>query len=300
MEIAKPFLKWAGGKKQLLNEIQKYYPFADNPNITKYAEPFVGGGAVLFDILNKFNLSEIYISDMNQDLIDTYLVVKDNCTELIELLTNIENEYLSLDQEEQETFYYSARDKFNNLRSEQKAEDITYKSALMIFLNKACFNGLFRVNQKGIFNTPFGFAKHPVTDKDNLIKVSEKLKNATIKCADFRDCKSFIDENTFVYFDPPYRPLTKSAFFTAYTQTGFNDIDQFELAILIHNIHKKGAKFLLSNSDTGDSFLETLYFLHYINKIEAKRAINKDASKRGKVSELLISNIKRKEHKNDE
>lgn len=295
-KCVKPFLKWAGGKSQLLKEIEKYYPFEDG-KMTKYAEPFVGGGAVLFDILCKYDLEEIYISDINAELINTYLVIRDNIDELIHLLALYQNEYVPLETENRKTYYTAKRNRFNELKvNEGKFENIE-KAALMIYLNKTCFNGLFRVNKKGLFNVPMGAYKNPlICDDKNLCAVSDKLKNVKIVCGDYRESAKFIDEHTFAYFDPPYRPLTETANFTAYTKKLFNDKEQVELAEFVESMHKKGAKVVVSNSDpknvdTDDDFFDNIYSNHKIKRIEATRMINCNSKARGKIKELLISNF---------
>lgn len=291
----KPFLKWAGGKSQLLSEIEKYYPF-DSGKITKYAEPFVGGGAVLFDILSKYNLKEVYISDINAELINTYTIIRDNIEGLVKTLSETRDEYLPLETEDRKAYYYKKRDRFNDLKVNGNEKTNTEKAVLMIFLNRTCFNGLFRVNMKGQFNVPMGSYKNPlICDEDNLRAVSEKLKNVTIKCGDYRESKDFIDENTFVYFDPPYRPLTETASFTEYTENLFNDEEQIELAKFVDEMDKKGARVVVSNSDpknsnTQDDFFDEIYSAHKIKRVEAKRMINCNSEARGKIKELLISN----------
>lgn len=292
---AKPFLKWAGGKGQLLNEIAQYYPFAQN-NITKYAEPFVGGGAVLFDIVNKYHLDEIYISDINTELINTYCVIRDNVDELIATLHIIEKKFLYLSQDSRKDFFLQKRKLFNEIKNGDNFQSIE-KSALMIFLNKTCFNGLFRVNKKGLFNVPFGDYKSPVIcDEENLRIVSQKLQNITIKCQDYKTCPEFIDSNTFVYLDPPYRPLNSTSSFTAYTDILFDDAEQQNLAKLVNTLHQKGAKILLSNSDpkninAKDNFFDKMYSAYSIKRVEAARMINSNRNLRGKIKELLISNF---------
>ncbi len=292
----KPFLKWAGGKSQLLSEMEKYYPF-ENPKITKYAEPFVGGGAVLFDILSKYALEAIYISDINAELINTYCIIRDNLDELLSMLLMMQSEFVPMDTFNRKAYYLSKRARFNELKVNQ-AEDINIeKAALMIFLNKTCFNGLFRVNKKGLFNVPMGSYKNPlICDKENLCAVSRKLHNVTIVCGDYRASSSFIDDNTFVYFDPPYRPLTHTSNFTAYTETLFNDGEQLELAKFVDNMHQKGAKIVISNSDpknsdANDNFFDTIYSSYNIKRVEATRMINCNSKSRGKITELLISNL---------
>lgn len=293
---AKPFLKWAGGKGQLLSEIEKYYPFKDG-KITKYAEPFVGGGAVLFDILNKYDLEDIYISDVNAELINTYQIIRDDINGLILMLSVMQDEFIPLDSEHRKMYYLARRERFNALKVNGYADVNIEKAALMIFLNRTCFNGLFRVNKNGLFNVPMGRYKNPlICDEENLRTVSDKLQNVRIVCGDYRESASFIDSNTFVYFDPPYRPITDTASFTAYTENLFNDTEQIELARFVNEIHKKGAKILVSNSDpknsnTEDDFFDNIYSTFRIKRVEATRMINCNGEARGKIKELLISNF---------
>ncbi len=292
----KPFLKWAGGKGQLIQEIESYYPF-ENSNFTKYAEPFVGGGAVLFDVLNKYNLKEIYISDTNAELINTYNVVKNDVNSLISLLQIMQKEFLMLNTDERKSYYAIKRMRFNNLKSNPEENSSTEKAALMIFLNKTCFNGLFRVNKKGFFNVPMGTYKNPlICDKENLIAVSDKLSHVKIICADYKQSAEFIDSNTFVYFDPPYRPLTNTASFTAYTENIFSDDEQIELAKFAEHVRKKGAKIVISNSDpknynNEDDFFDAIYSSFKIKRVDASRMINCNSKSRGKIKELLISSF---------
>lgn len=295
-KYVKPFLKWAGGKGQLLSEIEKYYPF-DNGIITKYAEPFVGGGAVLFDILSKYDLKEIYISDINAELINTYHIIRDNVEQLISLLDVMQNEFISLDTNSRKMYYLAKREHFNGLKVNGGGNVNIERAALMIFLNKTCFNGLYRVNKKGLFNVPMGSYKNPlICDRNNLRAVSEKLQNVKIVCGDYRYSAEFIDEHTFVYFDPPYRPITETASFTAYTENLFNDDEQIELARFVDEMHNKGAKIVISNSDpknsnANDDFFDNIYKAHKIKRVEATRMINCKAPARGKIKELLISNF---------
>lgn len=294
-KVVKPFLKWAGGKGQLIKEIEHYYPF--NDVITKYAEPFVGGGAVLFDILSKYNIKEIYISDINAELINTYLIIKHRINDLIGLLMEYQKSYIELDAEKRKVYYLRMRQKFNDLKiKSDKTENIT-KAALMIFLNKTCFNGLYRVNKKGLFNVPMGSYKNPlICDERNLRAVSYKLQQAEIVCGSYKESAGFIDKHTFVYLDPPYRPLTKTSNFTAYTETPFTDAEQIELANFVGKIDKKGAKIVISNSDPknaneDDEFFDNIYGKYNIKRVEAKRAINRNSDSRGKITEILISNF---------
>ena len=292
----KPFLKWAGGKGQLLKEIEKYYPF-ETDNITKYAEPFVGGGAVLFDILSKYDLDGIYISDINAELINTYLIIREHIDDIVGLLRKYQNEYIPLEKENRKVYYSDKRSRFNELKVNGNEAENIEKAALMIFLNKTCFNGLYRVNRKGLFNVPMGAYKNPlICDEKNLRNVSEKLQNVNIVCGDYRQSVDFIDEHTFVYFDPPYRPLTETAGFTAYTENLFNDREQIELAEFVEQMNKKGARVVVSNSDpknsnTDDDFFDNIYSNHKIKRVEATRMINCNSEARGKIRELLISNF---------
>lgn len=291
----KPFLKWAGGKGQLLSEIEEYYPFSDG-KITKYAEPFVGGGAVLFDILSRYDVEEVYISDINAELINTYCIIRDHVEELISALSTMQGKFVPMDTESRKAYYMAKRERFNELKvNGNEAGDIE-KAALMIFLNKTCFNGLYRVNRKGLFNVPMGSYKNPlICDEENLRAVSEKLQKVTIVCGDYRESAEFIDEHTFVYFDPPYRPITETAGFTAYTENLFNDEEQIELAKFVDGLNRKGAKVVVSNSDpknakNDDEFFDNIYSAHKIKRVEATRTINCNSEARGKIKELLISN----------
>ena len=290
---AHPFVKWAGGKTQLLPEIRKHYPH----RIKKYCEPFVGGGAVLFDVLQKCHPEEVLINDVNAELINTYSQIKNNCNFLTEQLSRIQLKYKSQTLEENRNFFYEKRSRYNELKINRNDTENLEKAALFIFLNKTCFNGLYRVNKKGEFNVPFNNAKNPqICDEENLKACSELLKNIQMKTGDYSCCKDFIDNETFVYLDPPYRPLTQTAAFTSYSENQFSEKDQIELGKFIAEISSKGAKVLASNSDPkntnkNDNFFDDLYSNFAIERISASRMINSNAKKRGAISELLISNI---------
>ena len=292
----KPFLKWAGGKGQLLSEVARYYPFNDI-KIRKYAEPFVGGGAVLFDILNKFDLDSVYISDINPELVNTYQVIKSNVDDLVNVLSVMQDVFIPMDTLDRKKYYLDKRNDFNNLKSGRGGSISIEKAALMIFLNRTCFNGLYRVNKNGGFNVPMGSYKNPVIcDEGNLRAVSDKLQNVYIVCGDYRESAGFIDSGTFVYFDPPYRPITETANFTSYTENPFNDPEQVELANFVNDMHRRGAKIVVSNSDpknqdSDDDFFDKLYASHTIRRVEASRMINCNGDARGKIKELLISNF---------
>lgn len=294
--IVKPFVKWAGGKGQLLKEIQCRYPHKNSKAINKYCEPFVGGGAVLFDIIAQHNFDSVYIGDTNKELINTYCVIRDDIQSLLILLLELQNKFLPLSTDERKVMYYKCREEFNALKSCSNNELSPEKAALFIFLNKTCFNGLFRVNSKGLFNVPMGAYKNPlICDIENLTNASAVLQGVTIHFGDYKDSFSFIDKNTFVYIDPPYRPLTATASFTAYNETPFGDKEQIELAEYVAKLSRAGAKVVLSNSDpknadAKDEFFDTLYSDYLIQRIFARRMINSNSEKRGNVSELLIVN----------
>lgn len=291
----KPFVKWAGGKTQLLPTLSDAYPEELGAFITKYAEPFVGGGAVLFDILSRYRLEKIYISDVNAELINTYCVTRDECEALISSLSVLKETYIPKSNEERKELFYECRSRFNLIK--KTGENKVELAALFIFLNKTCFNGLYRVNRNGVFNVPIGSYKNPaIFDEENLRNLSMALKGVEIVCADYHQSFDFIDEQTFVYIDPPYRPLSETSSFTEYAEGDFNDEAQRGLAEFVKQIDKKGAKFLLSNSDPKnadpkDEFFDELYSGFIIRRILASRMINSNAEARGKIKELLISNF---------
>ena len=290
----KPFVKWVGGKGQLVSQLEKYIPADGERVLTKYAEPFVGGGALLFNVLSKYNFESLYIGDTNAELINAYNVVKNNVEQLIEKLKEMQLAFVPMGEEARKDYYYKARDRFNSLILSNCTE--IEKASLFIFLNKTCFNGLYRVNKKGKFNVPMGAYKTPtICDENNLRNVSEALQNVTIVCADYSLCKDYIDKYTFVYLDPPYRPISATAKFTAYNADCFDDKEQIRLAKFIDEINLSGAKIMLSNSDPQnvnpqDTFFEDLYKEYTINRVEAIRAINSKWDGRGKIKELLICN----------
>lgn len=291
---AHPFVKWAGGKGQLLDVLKANLPEGMGTTITKYAEPFVGGGALLFALLNEYSFDEVYINDNNKELINVFATIKDNCERLLDELQTLQKEYEKLDLDEQQAYYYTQRDKFNEFVLSEETSII--KAALFIFLNKTCFNGLYRVNKSGKFNVPAGKYKNPlICDKENLMNISKRLRNVIMRSCDYHDVESFADENTLIYFDPPYRPLNVTSAFTSYTENQFNDNDQVDLAKFYKQLSNKGAKVLLSNSDPHnvnyeDNFFDDLYSEFNIQRITAVRLINSKAEKRGNVTELLIKN----------
>jgi len=295
-KITKPFLKWVGGKGQLITQIESYYPFNDK-RICKYCEPFVGGGAILFNVLSHYKINEAYISDINMELINTYISIRDNYAEMADGLNSLQKYYLSLNDEVRQEVFYRNRDRFNELKQMREDGNTVEKAILMIFLNKTCFNGLYRVNKKGQFNVSMGAYTNPIIfDEDNLRAVSHLLQNVTIVHGDYRLSEGFINDKTFVYFDPPYRPISSTSSFTAYTEDCFSDKEQIELAQYVSTLDKKKAKILISNSDPSnhnpeDTFFRDLYAGYHFYAVEATRMINSKGSGRGKIHELLISNF---------
>jgi len=294
--MAKPFVKWAGGKTQLLPVIRKKYP----EKVKKYCEPFVGGGAVLFDVIQTFHPDEILINDINPELMNLYSCVKQNSEDLLDALLNLQTKYQEATALGQKAMFLEKRERYNFL-IENSISGIE-KAALLIFLNKTCFNGLYRVNSKGLFNVPFNGAKKPlICDEKNIKECSFSLRNVDIKVGDYSCCADFIDSETFVYFDPPYRPITKSAYFTSYDKNGFDDEQQIRLSTFIKGMAEKNAKILTTNSDPknrdeNDNFFDDLYSSLKIQRVCATRMINCNSSGRGQITELLMSNNKKEDY----
>lgn len=291
---AKPFIKWAGGKSQLLPSLRKLYP--DTSAVTKYVEPFVGGGAVLFDVINTLDVKEAVINDINPNLINAYRVVKEDLGSLLEVLSLMQSDYIALDEEGRAEFYYAQRDAYNLLTTEALGGRDVLRAALFIFLNKTCFNGLYRVNRNGKFNVPHGRYKNPaICNTPVLTSASKALQGVEIRLGDYRDVLPLVDEKTFLYLDPPYRPLTKSASFNSYDSSVFDDEAQRELARFIAAADNKGSKILLSNSDPKnsdpkDNFFDDLYADRNIQRVAARRAISSKSSTRGEINEIIVTN----------
>lgn len=294
---AKPFLKWAGGKGQLLPQLDSLLPNGLEEREFTYIEPFVGGGAMLFHMLQKFpNISKAVINDINPYLVTAYRTIKDNPNELIERLSTLEHQYNSLKNEElKKAFFLNSRDIFN----EETLDDID-RTKYMIFLNRTCFNGLYRVNAKGKFNVPFGRYLHPTICNTETIKADSEALNRvdiTILNGDFERTLDHIgDGYNFFYFDPPYRPLNATSSFKSYSKEDFNDDEQIRLRDFCALLDERdNIEWMLSNADCSaknpeDTFFENIYRNFYISRVYATRAINANPSKRGKLTELLISN----------
>jgi DNA adenine methylase len=294
----KPFVKWVGGKSQLIPSITKILPeeVFKSPNLT-YIEPFVGGGAMLFWVLGNIkNIHRAVINDINKDLTIAYSTVKNNVRELVISLKNVQKEYQSLNSEEsRKEFYLTMRERYNT-KSLENIENTT----LFIFLNRTCFNGLYRVNSRGLFNVPFGKYTNPtICDENTLLADSELLQKVEILTGDFTQTICYTSENTFFYFDPPYKPLSQTSSFNSYMKEEFNDTEQIRLKRFCDKLNDKDYLWVLSNSDVKthnpeNDFFDALYSSYHIDRVWASRTVNSNPEKRGKLTELLIRNYRQK------
>jgi len=282
----KPFIKWVGGKGQLISTIENELPtqFLKNKQMT-YVEPFVGGGAMLFWMLKNTKIERAIINDINSDLTKAYLTIKENVAELILCLKEIQDKYDNLSTLTERTdYYFENREKYNT-----KTLDNVENTALFIFLNKTCFNGLYRVNSKGKFNVPFGkYEKPTICDEDTLLADSELLQKVEILNGDFEQTINYTDKKSFFYFDPPYKPISKTSSFNSYSAEVFDDREQLRLKKFSDKLHNNGNLWLLSNSD--NDFFDSLYSDYKISRVWATRAVNCKADGRGKLTEILIKN----------
>lgn len=294
IKAAKPFLKWAGGKTQLINDIEKALPKNITHSKFTYVEPFVGSGAVLFWMLKNFpNIEKAVINDINEDLINVYRVIAAQPRELIEILATFQHEFHELTEklEEQKVYYYEKRELYNT-----RSTDKITQAALFIFLNRTCFNGLYRVNRSNGFNVPMGRYKNPtICDKENILAVSKVLQKVEILSGDYEATLNHASDNTFFYFDPPYKPLSDTSSFNSYAKDEFNDEEQIRLRNFCVKLDNLGHKWMLSNSDVRgknkkDNFFDDIYADFLIKRVDAKRSINANPEKRGKLKELLIQN----------
>lgn len=276
-QSAKPFLKWVGGKAKLVPAIKSLMP----EDHGAYYEPFVGGGALFFSVKPK----SAHINDINSALIGAYSNVKARAPDLIECLKQMQLEYESYDAEGRKAFYYEARDEYNSIKDPLSLR----KSCLLIFLNKTCYNGMYRENSKGGFNVPFGNYKRPVIcDSGTIMAAHRALKEATVTNSSFEEAVVSARQGDFVYFDPPYYPLTKTSNFTSYSELGFEEKDQIKLKKVFDDLTKRGCYVMLSNSST--DFIKELYGEYRKEIVLANRAINSDSKGRGKIEELIILN----------
>ncbi|MCB0380900.1 MAG: DNA adenine methylase [Flavobacteriales bacterium] len=291
---AKPFLKWAGGKTQLINEIEKSLPYKITDKRFTYIEPFVGSGAVLFWMLNNFpKMEKAVINDINEDLINVYKTITKKPKELISILQILQNEFHGLEnkQAEKKAYYYQKRELYNTRNT-----DKTTQASLFIFLNRTCFNGLYRVNKSNRFNVPMGSYKNPtICDDKNILAVSEALQKVEILCGDYEATLKGATDNSFFFFCPPYKPLHNTSSFNSYAKDEFNDAEQIRLRNFCNVLEQKGHKWMLSNSDVKDkisnnNFFDDIYADFSIARVKARRSINANPEKRGVLNELLITN----------
>ena len=297
----KPFLKWAGGKSLLINQLDHLFPNElANGLITRYIEPFIGSGAVFFHIVKSYEVDQFFLSDINPELILAYQTIQKNVDDLIPFLLQLETQYLSLDLNTRSNFYYQIRSQFNQNRQQIDFENYNCnwleRTAQIIFLNRTCFNGLFRVNSKGEFNVPAGKYKNPtICNEDKLKAVSQVLQKATIYRGDFNSCREYVTNKSLVYLDPPYKPLNKTSNFTSYSTHIFKTSEQLRLRDFYQELDKKGAYLMLSNSDSHnenplDDFFQQAYQQYKIKKVKANRYINSKTTLRGKINEIVIIN----------
>ena len=299
-KIAKPFLKWAGGKTQLINDIEKALPKEISSNKFTYIEPFVGSGAVLFWMLNNFpKLEKAVINDINEDLINAYKTIATNPKELISNLEILQNEFHSLEgnEDNKKIYYYQKRELYNT-----RELDKCGQAALFIFINRTCFNGLYRVNSKNLYNVPMGGYKKPtICDKENILAVSNVLQKVEILNGDFEKTLDYANKNSLFYFDPPYKPLSETSSFNSYSKDDFSDQEQIRLRDFCTKLDNLNYHWILSNSDVkgkdiNDNFFDDLYADFNIQRVDAKRSINANPEKRGKLKELLITNQPKMEY----
>jgi DNA adenine methylase len=299
--LARPFLKWAGGKSQLLAQLESFFPpHLESGEINRYVEPFIGSGAVFFHLAQTYPVETFAIADVNPELILAYCTVQRDVNSLIESLAEIGGRYLRLGETERRNFYYAVRERFNSQSSAidrlQFSAAWVERTSMLIFLNRTGYNGLFRLNSRGEFNVPFGRYRNPrLLDERNLRAVAGLLQGVQIRFSDFEAIEEWVDPNTLVYFDPPYRPISGTAHFTSYSKEGFDEGQQLRLAAFYHRLDKTGARLMLSNSDPRgndpeDDFFERAYAGYRIERLSAKRNINSVANKRGPITELLILN----------
>lgn len=294
--FAKPFLKWAGGKTQLIVDIEKALPRDIVEKKFTYVEPFVGSGAVLFWMLQQFpNMEKAVINDINADLTNTYRVIASQVHELIEVLDEFQGKYHSMesDQKLKKAYFYEQRVLFNS-----RETDKVTQAALFIFLNRTCFNGLFRVNRSNHFNVPIGSYKRPtICDAENLLLVHEAMQKVVILTGDYQQTLEHVEGDSLFYFDPPYKPLSNTSSFNSYAKDEFNDNEQIRLRNFCRKLHTLDHSWILSNSDVkgndvNNSFFDDLYEEFYIKRVWAKRSINANPEKRGTLTELLITNYR--------
>ena len=271
---SRPFLKWAGGKTQLLPQLARFYP--PRGSVKRYIEPFLGSGAVFFHFKAMVEPKSAILWDNNRELVETFQAVRDDVGQVIKLLRKYQKQH--------------GKDFFLSMRK-KAPQSLAAKAARLIYLNKTCFNGLYRVNSRGVFNVPFGKYTNPgIFNEEGLRRAAELLHGARIEAEDFRFLKVEAKKNDFIYFDPPYHPRSKTSYFTAYTRDSFGEEDQRKLADLYRRLDKKGCLLMLSNSDT--PLIRELYKDFDIREVSARRNINSKADRRGSICELVVLNAK--------
>ncbi len=292
--IGKPFVKWVGGKSQLIPDLTNRLPknFSEWEDAI-YVEPFVGGGAMLFCLLQTFhNIKSVYINDINNKLIITYRVVKETPERLLHVLETLQNEYTCLGEDDRKKYYLDKRALFNT----EPLNDIDTAS-LLIFLNRTCFNGLYRVNSKGEFNVPHGRYRNPtICDRQTIKADSILLQKVKIECGDFADTLKYATPHSLYYLDPPYKPLSATSSFNSYSKEVFDDKEQIRLCEFCKKLGENSSSFILSNADLkganpNDNFFDDLYSTFSVNRIWASRMVNANPDKRGKLTELMVSNF---------
>ena len=292
MEI-KYLVRWVGGKNRLIPEIDKRIPKDINAQYDTYVEPFVGGGSVMFHILNNYNFKKIYVNDKNKELINLYLAIKNFPKEMVDKIEKLDLKYLSLDVSKKKEMYHLIRKNYNRIKLKDEKINIE-KANLLMFLMRMCFNGVYRVNKKGEFNTSIGsfltrsFRK---ITKEEIFAISEQLENVNFFSKDFSELEDLISDKTFFYLDPPYLPETDKQEHIRYTPDGFSIDEQKRLKEFINKINLKGGKFILSNSDTENGFFYDLYKEYVIDKVKIKRLISGKNEFRKEITELMIKNF---------
>ena len=292
MEI-KYLVRWVGGKNRLIPEIDKRIPKNINAQYDTYVEPFVGGGSVMFHILNNYNFKKIYVNDKNKELINLYLAIKNFPQKMLDKIEKLDLKYLSLDISKKKEMYHLIRNYYNRIKLKDEKINLE-KANLLMFLMRMCFNGVYRVNKKGEFNTSIGsfltrsFRK---ITKEEIFAISEQLENVIFFSKDFSELEDLISDKTFFYLDPPYLPETDKQEHIRYTPDGFSIDEQKRLKEFIDKINLKGGKFILSNSDTEDGFFYNLYKEYVIDKVKIKRLISGKNEFRKEITELMIKNF---------
>ena len=292
MEI-KYLVRWVGGKNRLIPEIEKRIPKDINVQYDTYVEPFVGGGSVMFHILNNYNFKKIYVNDKNKELINLYLAIKNFPKKMFDKIEKLDLKYISLDVNKKKAMYHLIRNYYNRIKLKDEKINLE-KANLLMFLMRMCFNGVYRVNKKGEFNTSIGsfltrsFRK---ISKEEIFTISEQLENVIFFSKDFSELEDLISDKTFFYLDPPYLPETDKQEHIRYTPDGFSIDEQKRLKEFINKINLKGGKFILSNSDTENGFFYDLYKEYVIDKVKIKRLISGKNEFRKEITELMIKNF---------